>query len=103
MNLAALPMEMPLVQASDVTVEVLDGELVLYSPHDQSLHHLNGTAALVWDCLAEAVTRTDLVSDFCQAFGLAPDAARGHLDDVIGPLLSAGAISTRSDPTAQGT
>jgi hypothetical protein len=95
-DIATLPMETPLVQAPDVTVEVLDGELILYSPHDQSLHHLNGTAALVWNCLAEPATRTELVRDFTEAFSIAADDVRGHLDDVINPLLTAGAITTAS-------
>ena len=86
-----------LVQADDVVVELVGDECVVFAPADQALHHLDRSATLVWQCLAEPVTTDDLVADFAAVFGVSTEQIRDHLRLVIDPLLASRAVLTTGD------
>jgi hypothetical protein len=86
-------------QADDAVVVDLEEERVLFSPHDSGLHHLNGSATLVWECLNSPATVDEIVSDFVAVFGIPEERMREEVTAVVGRLVLAGAVR----PVDEGT
>lgn len=58
---------------SDVIEEVLDGETVVWDGRDRSLHILNETATIVWQCLDGATDIRQIARELSDAFGIEID------------------------------
>jgi hypothetical protein len=70
----------------------LDGEKVLFVPAGQTLHQLDRTASLLWDCLSVASTLDAVAEDLAVAFAAEKATV---LRDVIAAatvLVDAGAL-----------
>ena len=81
-----------LSQHADTFVTTLGDEKVLFAAGDQSLHLLNSTAALIWDCVATPVSQDELVNELADAFGMTSSEMGTAVDTVLKPLLAAGAV-----------
>jgi PqqD family protein of HPr-rel-A system len=68
----------------DVEHVVLDGEAVVYDPVLGSVHHLNATATLVWQCCDGTGSIDDLVDDLAGAY----DAPRPQIETDVRTLLA---------------
>lgn len=55
---------------TDVVEEVLDGETVVWDGHGRSLHILNRTATIVWQCLDGATDIHQIARELSEAFGV---------------------------------
>lgn len=51
-----------------VASEQIEQDLFLLDTKLNKIHSLNGTAAIVWEMLAEPVSQSELVADFAEAF-----------------------------------
>jgi PqqD family protein of HPr-rel-A system len=63
-----VPASRPRVR-DDLTVVVLDGEAVVYDEVSGELHHLNGSATVVFELLDGTSTIRELAADVADAFG----------------------------------
>lgn len=84
------------VPVPDVHVVAMDGEKVLFTPASGALHHLDRTAALVWDCLLPPAPVEDVVADLAQAFDADQTQVEADVLDLLDQLLHDGAL-VRSD------
>jgi hypothetical protein len=78
--------------APDTHVTDLDGEKVLYVPARQTLHHLDQTASLVWDCLSPAATVDEVATDLALAFAMDKPTMLSDIIDAVTVLVDAGAL-----------
>lgn len=56
----------------EVTAVELDGEAVLYAPHDQSMHKLDRLGTFLWNCLDGTLPIAALVEDAKAVYGPTP-------------------------------
>ncbi|MGK7867622.1 hypothetical protein [Falsiroseomonas sp. E2-1-a20] len=61
---------------------VIDGRNILFSAADQKLFEINDAAAHLWRCIEDGLAQQDILGELVAA-GLAPAAARRHLDAAI--------------------
>ena len=67
-----------------VTSEQIEHDLFLLDTKLDRIHFLNGTAAIVWEMLAEPVSLSHLVEDFAEAF---PEVSPGKIKRDIAAIL----------------
>ncbi|HXY73487.1 MAG TPA: PqqD family peptide modification chaperone [Actinomycetota bacterium] len=65
----------------DVLIKELDGDLVLVNRDEDSVHVLNATAAIVWNCFDGESALSDIADDLADVFQQPTDQMR---DDVLG-------------------
>jgi hypothetical protein len=66
----------------------MEGETLLYHKDTKKFCRLNGTAALMWECLEQARSVDALARDICDAYdGVEMDRARSDVQAVIDELL----------------
>lgn len=65
---------------------------VLLAPGDDEPHALTGTAAVLWDALAEPVTPDDLAIDLAAAFGADADTVAADIAPLLAAWRSSGAV-----------
>ncbi len=78
MTAASQPQDIP-IPAPGFLLEELDGELLLFNPHDGRLLELNATAALVWQLCDGERSISEITRLLIEAF---PEAERRIEDDV---------------------
>jgi thiol-disulfide isomerase/thioredoxin len=61
---------------ADVDFLEIDGEVVIYDLADDSVHHLNQTAGILWQICDGSATLTELAADISDAFGVPVRSAR---------------------------
>ena len=91
----SLSAESVVVPVTDVHVVGLDGEKVLFSPATGALHHLDSTAALVWDCLVPPAPVNDIVADLAAAFDADRTRVEADVLHLLDRLLRDGALEHR--------
>jgi len=57
---------------------------------------LSGTAAALWDVLADPQTSTAVVDVLAEQFGLAPERVRPDVDSALEQLVQLGALERRA-------
>lgn len=78
--------------APGVHAVVLDGEKVLFSAGSQTLHHLDRTASLVWDCLLPPAPVAEISADLAAASDAPPEVVERDVLAVLEHLMSGGAV-----------
>jgi coenzyme PQQ synthesis protein D (PqqD) len=68
------------------TSDVADG-IVVYRPADDTMHHLNAVAAVVFE-LCDGRTREDLASRLAWLFALTPDETTTAVDQAMTELTA---------------
>lgn len=61
-------------------------------PDGGELLHLNQTASLVWDELAEPRSPSEVADAIARLCGRTPETIRGDIEQVLGQLVSRGAV-----------
>jgi hypothetical protein len=85
------------VPAEGLHVIALDGEKVVFSPSTASLHHLDHTAALVWDCLSPSSPVADICADLADVFGADPTAVSRDVTALLARLVQDGVAEVAQD------
>ena len=88
----SLSAESVVVPVTDVHVVPLDREKVLFTPATGALHHLDTTAALVWDCLLPRAAVNDIVADLAAAFDADQKRVEADVLHLLDQLLCDGAL-----------
>lgn len=68
---------------TDLVEEVLDGETVIWDRRDCSLHILNRTATIVWQCLDGATDIRQLARELSDAFGIDRDKMANDVVETV--------------------
>lgn len=79
-------------RASTVTGVELDGEAVLYESVTESIHQLNITATLVWNCLDGCLRLEDLADGIAAAVDAEPEAVRHDVVAVVRQFAAQGLL-----------
>ena len=67
------------------------GQVVL-APGDAEPHALTGTAAVLWDALADPVSPDDLAADLAAAFDTDPDTVAADIAPLLAAWRTSGAV-----------
>ena len=68
----------------------IDGEVVIYDETDDSLHHLNPTASIIWQSCDGTVTVGEMAAEFAEAAGLPREQIEQDVKTAIRQLADAG-------------
>jgi len=79
----------------DLAYRRIAGELFVVDAAGSRLHELNGTAALIWDCLAAGKGRDGAAARLAAEFEVDAGTAGADVDAFIEELLKAGLLSGR--------
>jgi hypothetical protein len=72
----------------------LDGEIVIYDEEDNSIHHLNPTASLVWKSCDGTSTVRELAIDFAEAFDVPEPKMERDLRQIIRQMADSKLMET---------
>ena len=88
------------VQNPRVAWRVYDGEAVIVSPDDSSLHTLNAVGTFIWES-ADGRTRVgEIVRRLCEAFEVGPDRAERDVAAFVENLTGRGLLTLTDAPTS---
>jgi PqqD family protein of HPr-rel-A system len=62
---------------------LLDNEVVIYEEASGSVHSLNPTATLVWQCLDGKSPLRDIAADFAEVFEIDPSSAERQIVGLV--------------------
>jgi PqqD family protein of HPr-rel-A system len=89
---------------SHIASVVVDDEAVIYDEESGSVHLLNPSASILWQCFDGSSTLAELISDVCEAFQIDDAAARRDVMEVarsIGGLGLLEGIARSPEETAK--
>lgn len=67
---------------------IIDGEVVVLSPDDVSLHALTGCGGRVWELIEEGNTITDIVQRICDEYEVTPQIAKKDINEFVNKLVA---------------
>jgi PqqD family protein of HPr-rel-A system len=101
---AAPPLGVPLDyrprKSSDVLELDMGDGLILYNHDADLVHHLNPSAAIVWQICDGEATVKQLAGEIAEQYGLGPDEIRDQLARLIGELEALGLVEDSKHPSA---
>jgi len=84
---------------ADLAVESLDGESVLYDQASGVVHHLNGTASLVFSMLDGTASVAELAADIADVVGRPLEEIQFQIHQVVEDFRTAGLLEGEILPT----
>ena len=78
----------------DLAAVELDGELVLYDEHTASVHHLNPTASVVWQCLDGDASVAAIARDLSMAYSVEEAVVVQDVLDVVQQFARMGLLDS---------
>lgn len=67
----------------DLQIEEIDGEAIIYDPHNGAVHRFNETTFFIWNGCDGSQTPTDIARALSQAYAIDGDQAASHVHDTI--------------------
>jgi PqqD family protein of HPr-rel-A system len=86
-----MPALKPKVRA-DLSFVPIDGEAILYDPESVRLHHLNPSAALIFQLCDGSGTVKELAKDIAEELGLPQDEILRQVRQVVGHFKHSGIL-----------
>jgi len=80
----------PQRRATDLEFTEIDGEIVIYDETDDSMHHLNPTASLIWQSCDGTATIRELAAELRKVAGLPLDQVERDITTAVRQLGEAG-------------
>jgi len=80
----------PRRRSSDLEFVEIDGEIVIYDETDDSIHHLNPTASMIWQACDGTATTRELALEFAKAAGLPQDQIERDITAAVRQLAGVG-------------
>lgn len=81
---------------------VYDGEAVIISPDDSTLHALNAVGTLIWEAADGKTTMGTIVSRICDEFDVEPAEAERDAAAFIEKLRQRGLLAVSESPREGG-
>ena len=79
-----------LVRNSQVTLERVGDDAVLYDRRNGQAHVLNASAARLWDLCDEQPTLDQATQGFAAGYGISPDEVRGDVEQLVATFRDLG-------------
>lgn len=79
---------------------VYDGEAVIVSPEDSTLHTLNEVGTLVWEAADGRTSLAAIAARICERYEVEAPAAERDVDAFVQALLERGLITVLDAPAA---
>jgi hypothetical protein len=83
-----------LTRAPDVIAVRVGEVMVLHDPRGDRYVRLNRTGELVWDCLADGRSVTELADVLSTRYGVPTQVARQDVEHLVADLLARGMLAT---------
>jgi Coenzyme PQQ synthesis protein D (PqqD) len=78
---ALLPVRNPLL-----AWRMIEGEVVVISPEDSSVHELNDTASFIWNAMNGERTSAEIAALLSEEYDVLPEVALAHTQELIASL-----------------
>ncbi|MDO8735921.1 MAG: PqqD family protein [Thermoleophilia bacterium] len=79
-------------QAGDAVSRVIQGETVLLTPEDSSVHVLDEVGSRIWDLCAEPVTVATLAGKIAEEYDVSEAKAALDIHDFLSRLIDMGVV-----------
>jgi hypothetical protein len=86
-------------QNPDTPARTIDGEAIVITPHDSTLHTLNDTATFIWDRSDGTRTLESIVEEMAQEFDVEPDVLQRDALAFVDDALKRGLMLASDQPT----
>jgi PqqD family protein of HPr-rel-A system len=86
---------------ADLTFVQVEDEAILYDPESVRLHHLNPSAALIFQLCDGSGTVKELARDIAEELGLPPDDILQQVQQVIGHFEHSGILDGKRERTEE--
>ena len=84
---------MPVKMKKNLAYRRVAGEMFIVDAAASRLHELNGTAALIWECLAAGKNEKHILAELCAEFEVSETEAKADLGAFTEELVKAGLIA----------
>lgn len=91
-----------LAQNPDTPARTIDGEAIVITPHDSTLHTLNETATFIWDRADGTRTLEDIAQELIAEFDVAEDVLRDDALAFVEEAVSKGLMQVSDGPSSAG-
>jgi len=90
-----------LLQNGQAAWRIYDGEAVIVSPEDSTLHTLNEVGTLVWEAADGRTAFGDIVARICARYDVEARAAARDLEAFVEQLRERGLITVLAAPAGE--
>lgn len=87
-----------LSQNPDTPARTIDGEAVVITPHDSTLHTLNGTATFIWDRADGTRTLGEILAELEGTYEVEVEVARADAALFVAEAVQKGLMLTGDEP-----
>lgn len=86
-------------QNPDTPARTIDGEAIVITPADSTLHTLNETATFIWDRADGSRTLEQIAAELIEEFDVEPDALRDDALRFVQDAVRRGLVLVSEAPT----
>ena len=86
------------VVSPDVSLAVLDGEVVVHHFTTNRFLRLDRIGSLTWQCFDGSSTVDEIVGDLADAFEVDPSIVRADVETLLGELTTSGVVELIDSP-----
>ena len=83
-------------QCEGAVWRVIDGEVVVLSPQDVSIHALTGCGGRVWELILEEATIPEIIQTICEEYEVETEEATNDITEFIEKLTAMKLVETVS-------
>lgn len=88
-----------IAQNPDTPARTIDGEAIVITPHDSTLHTLNETATFIWDRADGTRTLEDIAREMAGEFDVAEEVLREDALAFVEEAVSKGLMHATEGPS----
>ena len=88
-----------IAQNPDTPARTIDGEAIVITPHDSTLHTLNETATYIWDRANGTRTLEQIAEEMLDAFDIDADTLRADALAFVETAVEKGLILASEEPS----
>ncbi len=89
-----------LAQNPDTPARTIDGEAIVITPHDSTLHTLNTTATFIWDRADGSRTLEAIAQEMLEEFDVEEDVLRADALAFVEEAVSKGLMQASDEPSS---
>lgn len=87
-------------QNPDTPARTIEGEALVITPHDSTLHRLNEAATYIWDRADGTRTLEAIAQEMIEAFEVEEATLRADAIEFVQEAVAKGLMVTRDEPAA---
>lgn len=90
-------------QNPETPARTIDGEAIVITPHDSTLHTLNDTATYIWDRADGSRRLSDIAAEMLETFEVEETALRADAESFVEEAVQKGLMFVHDEPRAGGS